>query len=111
MLVEGRRLRKVNGLVTDLSSGQEPPDVKNCKLIACVISGKLKELVRLLLIQSLVSSSSHPFRRRRRNLRRGSKSHRSKLEKFHGRAIWLVLEEVAQILRQKRSFWTFACSK
>ena len=47
MLVEGKRLRKVNKLVTDLNS-EKQPEVSRCKLIACIISGRLEEQVELL---------------------------------------------------------------
>ena len=68
----------MNQLITDLNS-EKQPDISRCRLIACIISGRLEEQVELLFWYQMLYS----FDLSRRSFRGGSAAHRGKLEDFH----------------------------
>ena len=53
MLLDVRRLRVDKDLVRDLASGQVIPDIKKCKLVACLVSGKKDQVLSSCLIYFL----------------------------------------------------------
>ena len=45
MLLDVRRLRVDKDLVRDLTSGHLIPDIKRCRLVACLVSGKRDQVL------------------------------------------------------------------
>ena len=94
--MEGRRLRKVSHLITDLASGEQP-DLSNCKLIACIVSGKLEKQVNHLFFW--LSELNGNLTVVRRHIRGNPAAHCSKLAGFYGGTIRILLEEMDEVLR------------
>ena len=46
MLLDVRRLRVDKDLVKDLTTGQLIPDIRRCKLVACLVSGMKDQVLK-----------------------------------------------------------------
>ena len=52
MLLDVRRLRVDKDLVRDLATDQLIPDIKRCKLVACLVSGQKAQVLKHTLIST-----------------------------------------------------------